>query len=278
MRQTSFKTYIKQKYNSAPTLLYIITVAVAFFVLLNLSNALNLFDGRSLSTDLSITPRIMQWLTQPWTILSYPFIYVKIFPLIFDCLWLYWIGNMLLNLLPKKDFLNIFFGGLFYGALVFLLLNTIPFLVQSSTPLSSMSNGIAALFGAMIILSPKTEVRLALLGNLNLKTIAILYCSIELLSLVYNEQYTQAITIIFAASTGLLYILSSQKEINWHPLLRKKTKNHLKVIHRQENTVVKNDTPNQEIIDQILDKISANGYDSLSKKEKETLFKLGNKN
>jgi hypothetical protein len=33
----------------------------------------------------------------------------------------------------------------------------------------------------------------------------------------------------------------------------------------------------QKEIDRILDKIAKQGYDSLSKKEKETLFKAGNK-
>ena len=36
-------------------------------------------------------------------------------------------------------------------------------------------------------------------------------------------------------------------------------------------------TSNQEKIDRILDKISASGYDSLSKEEKDYLFKAGKK-
>jgi hypothetical protein len=33
----------------------------------------------------------------------------------------------------------------------------------------------------------------------------------------------------------------------------------------------------QEEVDRILDKIAKSGYDSLTKKEKETLFRMGNK-
>ena len=40
---------------------------------------------------------------------------------------------------------------------------------------------------------------------------------------------------------------------------------------------VKDDDAAQEEIDRILDKISKSGYDSLSQKEKETLFKQGKK-
>jgi hypothetical protein len=39
----------------------------------------------------------------------------------------------------------------------------------------------------------------------------------------------------------------------------------------------RNKSVNQKEIDRILDKIARSGYDSLSKKEKETLFKMGNK-
>ena len=36
--------------------------------------------------------------------------------------------------------------------------------------------------------------------------------------------------------------------------------------------------PNQEVIDQILDKISKSGYNNLSKQEKQILFKASNSN
>ena len=56
--------------------------------------------------------------------------------------------------------------------------------------------------------------------------------------------------------------------------LRKKTKTHLRTVHKMpltQNKIVEDNV--QKRIDVILDKISKSGYDSLTKEEKEFLFK-----
>ena len=52
-----------------------------------------------------------------------------------------------------------------------------------------------------------------------------------------------------------------------------KNKSGKKSIARNDN----NSEINQKKIDEILDKINSSGYESLSKKEKDFLFKAGNK-
>ena len=52
-----------------------------------------------------------------------------------------------------------------------------------------------------------------------------------------------------------------------------KNKSGKKSIVRNDN----NSETNQKKIDEILDKINSSGYESLSKKEKDFLFKAGNK-
>ena len=53
----------------------------------------------------------------------------------------------------------------------------------------------------------------------------------------------------------------------------------MKTVHRNksktETTSAKNRSEQQDKIDKILDKISKSGYDSLSKEEKDFLFKAG---
>jgi hypothetical protein len=61
---------------------------------------------------------------------------------------------------------------------------------------------------------------------------------------------------------------------------RSKTNSRMKTVYRNKTsksttTSSKSAAPNQAEIDKILDKISASGYDSLSKAEKDTLFKAG---
>jgi hypothetical protein len=54
-------------------------------------------------------------------------------------------------------------------------------------------------------------------------------------------------------------------------------KNRIKSSYKKRNFRKKNISVKQKEIDLILDKISKSGYDSLSKSEKETLFKAGEK-
>jgi hypothetical protein len=78
------------------------------------------------------------------------------------------------------------------------------------------------------------------------------------------------------ALAGFVYIKQLQAGKDWigaiSNLFKAKQKSNLKVASR--NSAKRAGTaPRQEEIDRILDKISANGYDSLGKEEKETLFR-----
>ncbi len=65
--------------------------------------------------------------------------------------------------------------------------------------------------------------------------------------------------------------------LNYHFLSDKK-KTKLKVVHNNKNKSVNDSSnANQKTIDELLDKISKNGYENLSKTEKELLFKLSQK-
>ena len=85
---------------------------------------------------------------------------------------------------------------------------------------------------------------------------------------------------------GYIYVqYASNKEISFFPnfssLFRKKEK-PLKTVYKKKtrqnsrNASINKDL-NQQEIDKILDKISKSGYDTLSKSEKEFLFKQGKK-
>jgi len=60
-------------------------------------------------------------------------------------------------------------------------------------------------------------------------------------------------------------------------LFQKTRKSKLKVVQTHSKSPsyrsFKSDLPNQEVIDEILDKISQTGYESLTSREKEILFK-----
>jgi hypothetical protein len=73
-----------------------------------------------------------------------------------------------------------------------------------------------------------------------------------------------------------MYQLQAGNDLSkWFVFQRKKK---LRVVHPVKKVPTyrsyKGDLPNQEVIDEILDKISQNGYESLSSREKEILFRI----
>jgi len=276
MRESNFKTFVQQTYNSSSPLPYIITLPVALFVIVQIAGLISSSVSSSLLAHLSLPALWVEWIYQPWSLLTFPFIYTSLLSLIFDCLWLFWIGNMYLNLLNTKQFVFTFFGGLLSGGLVFLLVNTFSYFNPESTALSSMTFGITAILGSLILLSPKAEVRLFILGTVSLKIIAAIYIIIQLVFLVQHKEYAASIALLSAFGFGFFFIKSLTKGKDWSQLFTVSKKSHLKVVHRQNTghtSIAKGETPNQELVDAILDKISASGYDSLNKKEKEILFR-----
>ena len=187
---------------------------------------------------------------------------------------------MYLNLLHRKYFLFTFCGGILLGAIVFLIFSNLPFLPSANVAWQSITFGLASLLGGLIMLSPKAEVKLMLFGNVSLKTIALVYFIIEIAMLLYSNQLSAAIGFSAATAYGILFTKSFLNGNDWSKLFLLKKKKHLKIVHSQnkDNNYQKNELPNQELIDQVLDKISSSGYDSLSKREKEILFKASKEN
>lgn len=280
MKENAFKTFVQETYTASSPIPYIITVQVALFILIHIfalisSQANSSIDLYAITlSELSLPDTFNKWLLQPWSLFTYPFVYTSLFELIFDCLWLSWIGNMFLNLLKPKHLIFTLLGGVLIGGLTFLSLNSYSIFSIQSPSYNTISFGLASLLASMMILTPTAEVRLIIFGNVRFRTIAIVYFIIEIVLLANNKQYAAAIAFATAILFGILFIQSLSKGNDWSQIIGKK-KTHLKVVSRQyENNVFhKHDLPNQDLIDQVLDKISEKGYDNLSRDEKEILFR-----
>lgn len=285
MKENVFKNFINDTYKTSSPIPYIITIQVVFFILIHLFDLINISslyprDLYKLSlTNLSLDPIFSGLIQKPWSLFTYPFVYNNLFTIAFDCLWLFWIGNIYINLLQVKYFNMTFFGGLLIGAIIFLLSNSIPTLSMYSTALQSTTFGLVALLGGLILLSPKAEIRLFLFGNVSLKTLALVFIGIELLMFMSQKQFSKSIALIASVTFGFLFIQSLYKGKDWTKIFSPTKKSKLKVVHRrfEHNISIQNESIDQEIIDEILDKISEKGYDSLNKKEKEILFKASKK-
>jgi len=212
-----------------------------------------------------------------WTVLTYMFGHDGVFHILFNMLWLYWLGRIFLDFLNKRQFIFTYLAGGLAGAALFIIAyNVFPVFKPAlqGAVLIGASASVMAVIAAAATLLPDYTIRLLLLGGVRLKYLALVYFVLDLIGIAGSNP-GGSIAHIGGALLGFLYIKQLQNGNDWSKILRKKRK--LTIVQKGNPTVRTSKLPDQEIIDQILDKISKSGYDSLSSKEKEQLFKASNK-
>jgi hypothetical protein len=158
---------------------------------------------------------------------------------------------------------------------------------QSSTMVGS-SAAIMALLVATTTYQPLMDIRLLLIGNVKLWHITAVLLLLDLLQIQISNTGGH-IAHLSGAFFGYIYIKLLQNGTDLSRivdsilnLFSKKQSTPFKKVHinpkkptikRQSKIVVKDKT--QQQLDEILDKISQSGYDSLTVEEKEFLFQAG---
>jgi len=214
---------------------------------------------------------------KPWTIISYMFVQREFFHILFNLLWLYWMGIIFLDFLNKRQFIFTYLAGGIAGALLYLLAyNTLP--VFSGSLKNSILLGSSASVMAVVIatatLVPEYTIRLLLFGTVRLKYLAIAYFVFDILGMA-GRNPGGSIAHIGGAFLGFFFIKQLNGGRDLSKILKKKAK--LEVVKNKGNFIQKEIQTDQETIDKILDKISQSGYESLNKSEKEALFRASKK-
>jgi len=212
-----------------------------------------------------------------WTIITYMFVQRDFFHLLFNMLWMYWMGQIFMDFLNKRQFIFVYFSGGVLGALLYVLAySTIP--VFENNALNSILLGSSASVMALVIatatLVPDFTIRLLLFGTVRLKYLALGYFVLDIISM-GGRNPGGSIAHIGGAIMGFIFIKQLQNGNDLSSILTKRST--LKVVRSTGSKPVKNNFTDQDTIDSILDKISQSGYDSLSKTEKEQLFKASKK-
>lgn len=280
MKESSLKTFVREAYATRSPIPYIITIKVVVFILIHIFDLL--YDMGAVK--LPLYDKSVQWLSlpgnfiafssQPWSIFTYPLITTGLFNLLFSCLWLYWISRIFLNLLHTTQLTYLLISSLLLGGVLHLTLGSLGILGNSPFPsLRSIHMAIGALAVATAVSFPFVEMRLFLLGTIKFVYIAAVYVLLQFgFYLMVNK--VAAVSFLIVCLYGWVYARSLQKGKDWSKLFERKSK-RLKVVSTNFDVTNKesNSIPDQETIDRLLDKISTSGYNSLTKKEKDTLFK-----
>lgn len=229
---------------------------------------------------------------KPWTLITYSFLHSGFFHLFFNMYIFLFTSRLFLNLFKSNSLINIYFLGVVFGGLLFLFsYNFFPAFENSKPYMIGSSAGVMSLLIFMSTYSPNLEVRL-IIFNIKLLYIGIAFMMLDVIQIPYGNAGGH-IAHLGGALLGFIYANNLKKGIDIGlPVERTISKlfNLFQLNKSKMNVAFKNKSkkkfsgPNddnskkhQKKIDEILDKISSSGYDSLSKKEKDYLFKEGNK-
>lgn len=241
--------------------------------------------------SLSSNPVDLLW--KPWSVISYAFFHFGIFHILFNLLMLNFSGRLFLTFFTPKQLLSLYFvSAVFAGGVYIIGYMFIPALTDANTSLVGASASIMAILFATMAYSPFMEIRLFLFGNVKLWHIALVLIGVDLIQLPMNNTGGH-LAHLGGAFFGYIYIRQLKKGTDicaWFStildfianLSGRKKATPFKKVHRNYNEpplksvskIVTKDKQQQQI-DEILDKISQSGYDSLTKEEKEFLFKSG---
>jgi membrane associated rhomboid family serine protease len=261
----------------------LIGINIIVFLLINVTDTLGKFFfktpiiGYYSDEYLLLPPNLHTLLTHFWTPVTYMFMHAGIFHILFNMLWLYWFGQIFEEYLGKQRTLGLYLMGGLAGAFLFILCyNTVPLFAGASAPLVGASASVMAIIIGTATLLPDYTISLILIGPVKLKWIALFIIVIDFFGIV-GPNAGGEIAHLGGALMGFVYIKQLQKGNDWIAGIANifKSKSKLKVVSKNSSGKSAG-KPRQEEIDYILDKISQTGYDSLSKQEKEILFRASN--
>lgn len=252
---------------------------VLFLFNISSTNFINWFELSASWTDLPL---------KPWSIVTYSFLHSGFFHLFWNMYLLFFSSKLFLNLFTSNTFFSVYFLGVIVGGITFILSYTFFPVFQNSSPVMiGASAGVMAVFIFMSTYSPDLEIRL-ILFNVKLRYLGITFLLLDIVQIPYGNAGGH-LAHLGGAILGFYYVkqLNNGKDIG-KPFMsfidkvinifRKKPK--MRTVHKREKSqkINKNISvagEKQKRIDEILDKISISGYESLTQAEKDFLFKAG---
>ncbi|GAB5409334.1 MAG: rhomboid family intramembrane serine protease [Balneolaceae bacterium] len=244
--------------------------------------------GIDLSLYLGLDTNFIVTITQPWRIFTYMFLHSmgNIFHFIFNMLWLWWMGRPVEERLGPRSFLTVYLGAGLFGALIDVV-------VSFASPPTLVIGASGAVFGVMVafaMLFPRTPIMLFLLPPIEARFVVSGLIVLDVLFLNSGGQVARIVH-LGGALGGFLLMRAHRNGFDLSLVPRyieyqfrkfkssgsakpKKKKNKNMSIVSDAEIIEEVD---QSELDEILEKISKKGYDSLSSEEKRKLFELSKK-
>ena len=270
--KNKIKLYISGLNIVEKIILFNITLYLLPFVLKTVLFLFNI-KGLSIVNWFTIDATLSEFILKPWSILTYGFIHGSFSHIFWNMLILYYFGNILKNIFGEKLILNLFLSGIVAGGLTYLIsYNLFPVFKGVNSVMIGASAGVMSVLFFLAAYDPQYRIRI-IFFDIKILYIALFLFFYDIIQIPLNNSGGH-IAHIGGALWGYYY---SVKYNNGSDLVnsilsyfKKNTNNKPSVKSKTDNKSF-----NQDKIDEILDKISDSGYDSLTKSEKEYLFKVG---
>lgn len=239
----------------------------------------------------ALPSNLLKLATRPWTIITYMFLHQGFLHIFFNLLILFFSGKIFIEYMGGRKLLSVYLlGGIAGGLLYVLAYNIFPVFdqfLETSNNRGASAGVMAVLIGAATY-APRFPVKLFFVLNLEFRWVALLLLLMDLIYLGDGNNAGGHIAHLGGAALGFLAVSQLKKGkditegfsgfmdsiVNWFkpkPKIRKVYSKKTRSDYDFKEKAVRN----QQKMDDILDKINQSGYDSLTKEEKDYLFKIG---
>jgi len=282
---------IKESFREGSALTRLIYINLGIFLTIRIINVFFFLAGAEFPfLDWLALPADFGTLaSRPWTLITYMFLHFDFLHILFNLLWLYWMGQIFLGYFDQGKLIAIYILGGITGGLFYILgYNSFPVFsgIVADSRLLGASASVIAIVTALAVHAPNHSIHLMFIGPVKMKFIAL----VSVVLYVIGISSTNAggnLAHVGGAVWGVVYVLQLRKGfdtgkgitslLNW---IKKQfaPKPKVKITYRKPvNDIEYNRQKNQDQarMNGILEKISKSGYGSLSKEEKEILFKMG---
>nr|MBD3623454.1 rhomboid family intramembrane serine protease [Sunxiuqinia sp.] len=283
---------IKESFKKGSVLTRLIYINLGVFLFIRILNVFFFLLNKdfSLVNWLALPADINQLAYKPWTLITYMFLHFDFLHILFNILWLYWLGKIFLFYFNSKQLVGIYILGGIAGGIFFLAAyNLFPAFTEMVvfSRLLGASASVIAIVIAVAMWAPNHTINLLFIGPIRMKYIALVSLAMYVIGIASSNAGGN-LAHLGGAFMGMLFVLQYRKNTDLtkgvSSILTKgeklfKPKQKIKVTYKGTTVddVEYNRQRNlkQEEINRVLEKISKSGYDSLTKEEKELLFKMG---
>jgi membrane associated rhomboid family serine protease len=237
-----------------------------------------------------------QLILMPWTLVTYMFLHLEFWHILFNLLWLFWFGRIFMEFMTGRQLLLTYLLGGMAGGLCYVAsFNIFPVfhdVLQQSVALGA-SASVMAIVTAISFWVPNYSIQLLFIGRVRIIYLALALFIFDLFAIPGGNSGGH-LAHIGGALWGFLYVVYLRKGLSLFPAGRhmgnygksffsERKKENVSSRQQYHERPKTDDDYNaekiarQKKIDQILEKISKGGYESLTKEEKDLLFRSSGK-